>query len=139
MTSRRRLVAIFLLIAALGGCALQDPYHAVIVEDGSTRPCVDEQMPPTVTFLPCPMAVDLAVNLLELLPGTALAVEFHRGALCPPNALCRLQSDRGTIVVWFESIPPIVVEVTPNFVGGFVAQPPVSPPEWLAEQGPAQR
>ena len=122
----------------LTGCVLQDPYRAVLVEDGVARPCADEQLPANPLFLPCPMAVDLAVNMLELLPGTASAVEFHRGELCPPNARCRLQNDRGIVVVWFEGVPPLVVRVTPDFVGGFVAQPPESPPPWLVDQGPAQ-
>ena len=133
-----RLVTAGLLGALLlAGCGTRDPYFAVIIgEDGIARPCVDDTAPVTATFLPCPLAVDLAVSQISLAPGNALAVEFHRGELCPEDQSCRRMTDRGAVMVWFGGVPPVFVRVTPDFVGGFVAQPPELPPQWLVDRGP---
>jgi hypothetical protein len=133
----RLFASILSLVVVLAGCSTVDSFRAVVVVDGvPSRPCVIHPTPGPGPFLQCPIAVDLAANQVGLLPGTPSAVEFHLGALCPPNARCRAQTDVGTVVFWFDGVPPIVVRVTPDFVGGFVAQPPESPPQWLIDQGP---
>jgi hypothetical protein len=88
-------------------------------------------------FLQCPVAVDLAANKLGVLPGTPIAIEFHLGVLCPPNARCIASTDQGTVVFWFEAIDPVMVRITLDGAAGFQAQSPESLPQWLVEQGPA--
>ena len=137
MTLHDVAFTVFAGVLVLAGCGARDAYDAVIIgEDGIARLCVDDTAPATATFLPCPFAVDLAVNEIGLEPGIALAVEFHRGELCAENEGCRRLTDRGAVMVWFAGVPPLFVRVTPNFVGGFVAQPPELPPEWLVDRGP---
>lgn len=122
----------------LVACGTVDRFNAVVVVDGvRSGPCVTHPTPGPGPFLQCPIAVNLAAKQVGIVPGTARAVEFHLGAMCPPNARCRAQTDVGTVIFWFDRVPPIVVRVTPDFVGGFVAQPPEAPPPWLIDQGPA--
>ena len=137
MTSRV-LVAAILAGAIFASCGTVDRSRAVVVVDGvPTGPCAFHPTPGLGPFLQCPTAVDLAANQVGILLGTPSAVEFHLGVLCPPNARCPAQTDSGTVIFWFDGVPPIVVRITPDFVGGFVAQPPEAPPQWLIDQGPA--
>jgi hypothetical protein len=134
----RRLIANGLLGAVLlAGCGTQVlPEARVIVDGVPSGECVMHPTPGPGPFLLCPVAVDLAVNKLTVVPGTVSAVEFHLGALCPPNARCRLVTDQGAVVFWFVGSPPLVVPVT-HEAGGYVAWEPEAPPQWLVDQGPA--
>ena len=121
----------------LAGCAAQVLPAAKVVVDGvPSGECLIHPTPGPGPFLQCPIAVDLAVNQLGILPGTPTAVEFHLGVLCPPNARCRASTDQGAVVFWFGATPPVMVRITLDGSGGFVAQPPESPPQWLVDQGP---
>jgi hypothetical protein len=119
----------------LAGCgALFLPEADVIVDGVPAGPCVVEPAPGLDPFLQCPLAVELAAAKLGLFPGTPRTIEFHRGALCPPNARCRPLSDRGSVIFWFGGgTAPLLVRVTPDGAGGYVAEEPEAPPQWLLD------
>jgi hypothetical protein len=134
----RALAPAFVAAAALlAGCGALGGYVAeadVIVDGAPAGPCVVEPVPGLDPFLQCPLAVELAAAKLGLFPGPARAVEFHRGALCPPNARCRPLTDRGSVIFWFGGgTAPLLVRVTPDGAGGYVAEEPEAPPRWLLD------
>jgi hypothetical protein len=136
----RRILGPVVISSALllAGCGSLDASRAVVIVDGvESGPCAFHSTPGPGPFLQCPTAVDLAANKLGVLPGTPSATEFHLGVLCPPNARCLAQTDVGTIVVWFDEAPPVMVRITFVVSGGFVAQAPETPPQWLIDQGQA--
>jgi hypothetical protein len=140
MTARRILRAIIAGALLLAGCGTQVLPEAKVVVDGvPTGECIMHPTPGPGPFLLCLMAVDLAAAKLTVLPGTVSAVEFHRGVLCPPNARCRQLTDRGTVIFWFAGVPPLMVPVAHEPPAGYVAGQPQALPQWLIDQGPAQR
>ena len=137
MAMSRMVASVLLCAVALAGCAVQALPEARMVVDGvSSGECIIHPTPGPGPFLQCPIAVDLAVGKLGVLTGTPSTVEFHLGFLCPPNARCMASTDQGAVVFWFGAAPPVMVRIIPDGSGGFVAQSPESPPQWLIDQGP---
>ena len=125
-----------LLLAACGPQVL--PEAKVVVDGVPSGECDMHAAPGPGPVLLCPVAIDLAIAKVAVLPGTVSAVEFHVGVLCPPNARCRQLTDRGTVVFWFVGVRPRMVPVTHEEPGGYVAGEPQELPEWLIDQGPAE-
>lgn len=137
MATKRIRPALLAAAVLLAACGMQVMPEAQVVVDGvPSGGCIADPTLGPDPFLLCPVAVDLAVSKLIVLPGTVQAVEFHRGVLCPPNARCRQLTDRGTVVFWFVDAQPLIVPVTHEGPAGFVAGEPQAPPEWLLDEGP---
>jgi hypothetical protein len=136
MTLRGLVPAVVAAAVLLAGCGkLFLPEADVVVDGVPAGPCVVEPVPGLDPFLQCPLAVELAAAKLGLFPGTVRAVEFHRGVLCPPNARCFLRTDRGSVIFWFGgTTAPLLVRVTSDGAGGYVAEEPEALPQWLLDQ-----
>jgi hypothetical protein len=130
------VIAGALLLAACGRVL---PEPKVVVDGVPSGECVTHSAPGPGPVLLCPVAVDLATAKVAVLPGTISAVEFHVGVLCPPNARCRQVTDHGTVVFWFVGVRPLMVPITHQEPGGYVAGEPQALPGWLVDQGPAER
>ena len=126
----RHLLSAAALVVAIAACATGVQPRVLVdgVPDGA---CVNEDPPDMLPFLQCPDAVTIAQSQLGLIHPPIVSVEFHRGALCPPNARCPRFGDRGSVVFRFDSGGGTVVAVTLDERRRPVASAPEPIPDWL--------
>jgi hypothetical protein len=126
----RHLLPAAALVVAIAGCTT-GVQPRVLVDGPPGGACVNEDLPDMLPFLQCPDAVTLAQSQLGLIHPPIVSIEFHRGALCPPNARCARFDDRGSVVFRFDNGGGVVVAVSLDERRRPVASAPEPIPDWL--------
>jgi hypothetical protein len=108
-------LAACLLLLVFGASACGPARTPEPVEGNVSCPTGTFGSPPTMS---CQAAVGAAISNLPALHGTIKSVEMGYGFWCPRQVCSMPRPDVAHVIVWFESVDPVVITIKENDATG---------------------